>query len=621
MLATNKTLYDIRALANPLVLNDRVYVQVSRAREAENDYITDLIEVVDGQAIVKVADVQQVQASDEQLFYVQAGQLFEFVDGGDDIKLTDVTGKLEQFQPTPDGAAIFYRTQHSDQADFNTVADQPAVRRYTHLHYKDDGKGFIDEARYFELHRLTNGEDELIQTEQHPFAIADVLDADNVLLITQITDDDALYTYHQLAQYTVSTDKHMVLSHDGLADIEEAIYSPDGGNVLFIARDKQRPFRRVAELFNFNFETNSIERVYADEALLDGPNSDVVVQAQQRHVKWLDAENFAFQTGHRGHNRLYFGSIFGEMTLVRDNREALLGFEFVGDIALVVSSTAQHPAQLIDLVTQNVVLDLNETYQDHEKFVFLSENGDVVDAWFMPNALQAQAPVVLYVHGGPHGAYGDTFFLEFQQFSAAGYNVVFINPHGSTTYGQDFVDAVVKHYGEQDYRDLLTGLDAALTQHPDLIDASQQYIVGGSYGGFMATWAIGQSDRFKAAVAQRPVTNWLDLFGASDIGYNFVFEEMGATPFDERGRATLTEKSPLTYVQYVKTPLLLMQGEYDMRTPAAQSEHYFTAMKMLSTAPVEMVRFPQAWHGVSRNGLPNLRLARLDVMFDWLHRY
>jgi acylaminoacyl-peptidase len=136
----------------------------------------------------------------------------------------------------------------------------------------------------------------------------------------------------------------------------------------------------------------------------------------------------------------------------------------------------------------------------------------------------------------------------------------------------------------------------------------------------MTTWAIGHTDRFQSAISQRPVTEWLSMAGASDIGYNFVFDEMGATPYSDAGRAELTFRSPLTYVANVKTPLLMMHGEYDMRTPIAQTEMYYVAMKTLTDTPVEMVRFPQAWHGVSRNGLPNLRNARLDVMFDWLQR-
>lgn len=181
--------------------------------------------------------------------------------------------------------------------------------------------------------------------------------------------------------------------------------------------------------------------------------------------------------------------------------------------------------------------------------------------------------------------------LGIPTFCGSGIQRCFTNPHGSTTYGQAFINAVVNHYGEQDYRDVLAGLDRAIERYSDKIDATRQIIIGGSYGGFMTTWAIGHTDRFQAAVSQRPVTEWLHLTGASDIGYNFVADEMGATPYTEAGRAELIKRSPITYAGAVKTPLLMMHGEYDLRTPIAQTEMYFTAVKTLTDTPVEMVRF------------------------------
>lgn len=156
---------------------------------------------------------------------------------------------------------------------------------------------------------------------------------------------------------------------------------------------------------------------------------------------------------------------------------------------------------------------------------------------------------------------------------------------------------MVNHYGEQDFRDIFGGLDVALQRFGEYIDASQQIIIGGSYGGFMTTWAIGHTGRFEAAISQRPVTEWLDLTAAGDIGYNFVQDEMGANPYTPGGREELIKRSPITYAAQVKTPLLMLHGEYYLRTPIAQTEMYYTAIKTLTDTPVEMVRFPQAWHG------------------------
>lgn len=161
----------------------------------------------------------------------------------------------------------------------------------------------------------------------------------------------------------------------------------------------------------------------------------------------------------------------------------------------------------------------------------------------------------------------------------------------------------------------MTGLDVALQKFPQL-DADRQYIAGGSYGGFMTTWVIGHTKRFASAIAQRPVTNWISLFGTSDIGFYFNPEELGTDLFAEGGVASYWRQSPLAYAQQVTTPIRLLHGEWDMRCPISQSEEYFTAVKRHGV-DADMIRYPQSFHGVSRNGLPNLRLQRLDDMTEW----
>lgn len=280
--------------------------------------------------------------------------------------------------------------------------------------------------------------------------------------------------------------------------------------------------------------------------------------------------------------------------------------------------TTDLPVQVADTTTTQALLIAQTTTEDADELRSALRWLDLETGDITP--LTTEVAEVHEATIAPDGAYGDAFFWEFQRFTEAGYNVVFTNPHGSTTYGQDFINAVVNHYGEQDFRDVIAGLDVALQRFGEYIDANQQIIIGGSYGGFMTTWAIGHTSRFEAAISQRPVTEWLHLTGASDIGYNFVQDEMGANPYTPAGREELIKRSPITYAAQVKTPLLMLHGEYDLRTPIAQTEMYYTAIKTLTDTPVEMVRFPQAWHGVSRNGLPNLRETRLTVMFDWLKK-
>ncbi|MGC8489920.1 MAG: S9 family peptidase, partial [Clostridia bacterium] len=224
-------------------------------------------------------------------------------------------------------------------------------------------------------------------------------------------------------------------------------------------------------------------------------------------------------------------------------------------------------------------------------------------------------PVVLEIHGGPQTCYGYQMFHEMQWLAAQGYAVVYTNPRGSTSYGQEFVNAVRLHYGENDMVDIMNGLDAALEQF-DFLDPERVAVTGGSYGGYMTNWIVGHSTRFFAAVAQRSISNWISFYGASDIGPGFVEHQLGVATFDSaEKRELLWEKSPLAYVAEVKTPLLLIHAEEDLRCPMEQAEQFYTAIKRHG-GEVELFRVPQASHELSRSGKPKLRLQRLQALYD-----
>lgn len=612
----------LRSLSQPVILAGQLYAAQSYVDDIANDYQTDLISIVNQTATTLATNISQLTATEHALFYQQAGQIYRRTGDGQATQLTQTSHKIVSFAPAPDGTKIVFAVLVSDAEAFNTVSDRPQVRRYTKRRYKADGVGFIDEQRHFEVYEATiAGETRRLLTTDLPVQVADTI-GERALLIAQTTTEDADELRSALQWLDLETGAITPLTTE-VAEVHEATIAPDGRQVLFIANDAQYPNRRVASLYRFDGEATTI--AFDQEELLEGPNSDIVVQNQARHVRWLDDDTWLFETGFHGHTRVYQGSATTNQLLL-DTPQYLQDFAISKGTVILAQQDTAHPSQLLalDLATKatQIVFDANATLQfpRAEKYVFSSEDGSPVDGWFLAAQSEGPAPVVLYVHGGPHGAYGDAFFWEFQRFTEAGYNVVFTNPHGSTTYGQDFINAVVNHYGEQDFRDVIAGLDVALQRFGEYIDANQQIIIGGSYGGFMTTWAIGHTSRFEAAISQRPVTEWLHLTGASDIGYNFVQDEMGANPYTPAGREELIKRSPITYAAQVKTPLLMLHGEYDLRTPIAQTEMYYTAIKILTDTPVEMVRFPQAWHGVSRNGLPNLRETRLTVMFDWLQK-
>ena len=223
-----------------------------------------------------------------------------------------------------------------------------------------------------------------------------------------------------------------------------------------------------------------------------------------------------------------------------------------------------------------------------------------------------QYPMVLKIHGGPHGAYGHTFFRTFHVLSNAGFFVLYTNPRGSTGYGHTFTYATRGAWGEVDSEDYLRGVDATLMKYPD-IDPNRIGVSGGSYGGFMTNWLTATTDRFAAAVTSRSITNWESWYGASDAQGLTEYEFFGA-PWEER--ELYRRLSPISYVENVTAPTLIIHSENDYRTPIADGEQWFIALKK-RRVPVELVRYPRSSHGLSRNGEPWLLVDRLERLRSW----
>jgi dipeptidyl aminopeptidase/acylaminoacyl peptidase len=243
--------------------------------------------------------------------------------------------------------------------------------------------------------------------------------------------------------------------------------------------------------------------------------------------------------------------------------------------------------------------------------------GMAVDAWIIrPFGWEPgrRYPALVNVHGGPHAQYGEGFFDEFQVYAGAGYGVVFCNPRGSRGSSEAFARAVVGDWGGGDYADVMAAVDEAL-RRADWIDAGRLGLMGGSYGGFMTSWAVGHTDRFRAACSERAVNNQLTMFGTSDIGHWFqVVQSGGAMPWEDPAR--WAGRSPITYATRIRTPLLIIHAEDDLRCPIGEAEQLFVALKMLGR-DVTFVRFPGEHHELSRSGKPCHRLERFRIILDW----
>jgi dipeptidyl aminopeptidase/acylaminoacyl peptidase len=254
-----------------------------------------------------------------------------------------------------------------------------------------------------------------------------------------------------------------------------------------------------------------------------------------------------------------------------------------------------------------------------EYMPYTGVDGWPMDGWILkPRDFDAgkKYPLIVEIHGGPNTQYGYGFMHEMQMLVAAGYVVLYTNPRGSLGYGRDFALAVRGAWAEKDALDIMAGVDTILEK--GYVDEQRLGVIGGSYGGFMTSWLIGHTDRFRAAVADRSVIDRFSFFGSSDIGWDFADDDMEVAPWDDPER--YMRMSPITYVKNIHTPVLIIHSEGDLRCNIEQSEQLFTALKYMGRE-VLFVRFEGQSHGLSRGGHPKLRLERLRHIRAWFEKY
>ncbi len=225
-------------------------------------------------------------------------------------------------------------------------------------------------------------------------------------------------------------------------------------------------------------------------------------------------------------------------------------------------------------------------------------------------------PLILNIHGGPHSAYGHTFFHEMQWMAAKGYIVLYPNPRGSTTYGQDFANIIQHNYPGDDSKDLLLGVDEMLKK--GWADPSKLAVTGGSGGGVLTNWIVTHDQRFKAAASQRSIADWAGFWYTADFVL-FQPSWFKAAPWQDP--KDFAARSAITFVGNVKTPLMLIEGEDDLRTPPSDGgEQMFRALKFMKIDTV-MVRFPGETHELSRSGKLSHRIERLRHIVSWFDKY
>ncbi|MBI3403890.1 MAG: S9 family peptidase [Acidobacteria bacterium] len=287
----------------------------------------------------------------------------------------------------------------------------------------------------------------------------------------------------------------------------------------------------------------------------------------------------------------------------------------IGDVFLFEPATKQ----LTQLTHLNDELQSQLNLTPPEEFWYTSFDGKKINTWVQkpPDFDSSKKyPLILNIHGGPHAAYGHTFFHEMQWMAAKGYVVLYPNPRGSTTYGQDFANIIQWKYPGDDYKDLMIGVDELIKR--GYIDEKRLGVTGGSGGGLLTNWTITQTNRFAAAVSQRSVADWIAFWYTADFTL-FTPSWFQSVPY--KNPEEFLGRSPVRFAEKITTPLMLVEGEDDLRTPPTQGgEAMFRALKM-QKKPVVMVRFPGETHELSRSGRPTHRIERLQHIVSWFDKY
>jgi dipeptidyl aminopeptidase/acylaminoacyl peptidase len=570
-------------------------------------------------------------------------QLFVLsLDGGEPRQLTS----LKRGAGTPVWAPDGQRIAFAARVDIPEIASQegqsdekgrpPRVKIITRVHHKADGEGLLEAVR------------------THLF----VLNVDEAKP-RQITDgdwDDADATWSpdsSLVAFTSNRERDRDLSmlndvwivpsaggrarrltrHRGQA--ATPTFSPDGTRVAYLGHERGWTYGANTELLLVPVEggdsvslSEGTDEELGNAALSDA--RDPFAAAPPRFS--ADGQSVLALVSRGGDVLVERFAVSGGTPQAVFGREAseVAAFSVSRDgqrLAAIVSDPT-HPYEVVAfengqeraLSSENKALLDGLELAPAEPLHFTSTDGTTVHGWIVkPIGFKKgkKWPLVLEVHGGPETMYGNSFMHEFQLLAARGYAVLYTNPRGSKGYGEAFTSRIFADWGNQDAADCLAAVEHASKWK--WVDTSRLGVTGGSYGGFMTTWLIGHTQRFKAAVSQRGCYNFASFYGTSDIGPWFGDYILGG-PVYERF-ALYAERSPLTYAPQMRTPLLLIHSESDLRCPIEQAEQLFVQLRRIGKTTVDMIRFPEESHNLSRSGRPDRRVERLQRIVGWFDKY
>jgi dipeptidyl aminopeptidase/acylaminoacyl peptidase len=570
--------------------------------------------------------------------------------GGEARPLTDLKGEFGPFEWSPDGKQFVCQFRKKDQEAIEREKDEKkkklgiVSRHITRVFYKLDGSGFLPQERWHiwtidtqtgEGKQLTDSD---VFDELEPNWSPDGTGPARIVFCSNHADDPDLEPD--------AVDLFVIPAEGGelrqvetpFGPKEKPVFSPGGKWLAYIGREGRGQWWKNMSLWVVPVDgggeaKNLTETFDFDVSSVTG--NDLPGSLPMTPPTWSkDGSRLYFQMSRHGSTLL--------QSVALNEPESSLQTVIGGTGAVGPFSFDEEHDKLAYLHAN--MTDLGQVWvhnlstgQSH-KLTRVNEDllqerdlGEIEEVWFKgadDNDLQGwilkppgfdaakKYPSILEIHGGPRMQYGYFFMHEFYFLAAQGYVVYFCNPRGGQGYGEEHAKSIWNNWGTADYADLMVWAD--LVEQKPYIDPARMGVTGGSYGGYMTNWIIGHTDRFKAAVTQRSVSNMISMYGSSDM--NWVFQhEFGDEPPWENFE-NYWRQSPMKHIGNVKTPTLVIHSENDMRCDMEQDEQVFVALKKLGVE-AEMVRFPDEPHGLSRGGRTDRRVERLGHILRWFDRY
>ena len=415
------------------------------------------------------------------------------------------------------------------------------------------------------------------------------------------------YTYPRADLWTVTLDGTAKrLTNDGY-DHNSPVWSPDGGTIavrrelgLSAVIGAKQMHGAPTDIVTIAAEGGTPSNVTADWDLLPGGPAFSG-----------DGRFLYFSGGIGGSDHLFRAQAFNVASHIEQvttgerhlegfspssawNTMAYAGGDSAHPLEIFVSTLDGRGEKKLTAFNDALVKEVEAARAD--RILFPSKDGTQIEGWVLkPRGYDPSRawPLILTMHGGPHGAYGNDFSFEHQLFAAHGYLVLYTNPRGSTNYGETFLWATWGGWGNLDFEDVMAGVDYAKTKYN--VDEKRMGVTGYSYGGFLTNWVITHTTRFAAAISGAGISNWISDYGTSDIPRTKESEFMGP-PWNPTAHEILRKQSPIEYVANAKTPTLFVDGESDARVPIEEAEQMYTALHKLRV-PARMIRYPDTYHG------------------------